>query len=149
MALIKCPECGKEVSDDAKACPSCGHVLKPSVAVPILLGISCLLAALVIAFFLPSYLNPETEAQATEFHIPYLITLIIAVVTLVSAVLGFVNIKVKQKGLTFASIACSIICFALLAYGFSLTTEFFLMVPFILGGSALSLIASCLSFKTL
>lgn len=28
MALIKCPECGKEnVSDTAKACPECGYVL--------------------------------------------------------------------------------------------------------------------------
>ena len=25
MALIKCPECGKEVSDKAKACPNCGY----------------------------------------------------------------------------------------------------------------------------
>ena len=25
MALIKCPGCGKEVSDKAIACPSCGH----------------------------------------------------------------------------------------------------------------------------
>lgn len=25
MALIKCPECGKEVSDRATACPNCGH----------------------------------------------------------------------------------------------------------------------------
>ena len=24
MALIKCPECGKEVSDKAAACPNCG-----------------------------------------------------------------------------------------------------------------------------
>lgn len=24
MALIKCPECGKEISDKAAACPSCG-----------------------------------------------------------------------------------------------------------------------------
>lgn len=24
MALIKCPECGKEVSDKASACPNCG-----------------------------------------------------------------------------------------------------------------------------
>lgn len=28
MALIKCPECGKEVSDTAKNCPSCGYLLK-------------------------------------------------------------------------------------------------------------------------
>lgn len=28
MALIKCPECGKEVSDRAPACPNCGTLLK-------------------------------------------------------------------------------------------------------------------------
>lgn len=27
MALIKCPECGKEVSDSARNCPSCGYPL--------------------------------------------------------------------------------------------------------------------------
>lgn len=28
MALIKCPECGKEVSDKADVCPSCGYPIK-------------------------------------------------------------------------------------------------------------------------
>jgi len=28
MALIKCPECGKEVSDTSYKCPSCGFVIK-------------------------------------------------------------------------------------------------------------------------
>ena len=28
MALIKCPECGKEVSTAAEACPHCGYPLK-------------------------------------------------------------------------------------------------------------------------
>ena len=27
MALINCPECGKEISDKAVACPSCGYPL--------------------------------------------------------------------------------------------------------------------------
>ena len=27
MALIKCPECEKEISDQAKYCPSCGYGL--------------------------------------------------------------------------------------------------------------------------
>ncbi len=27
MALIKCPECGRSVSDRAKSCPSCGYVI--------------------------------------------------------------------------------------------------------------------------
>jgi hypothetical protein len=29
MALIKCPECGNEVSDMAQACPRCGRPLNP------------------------------------------------------------------------------------------------------------------------
>lgn len=29
MALINCPECGKEVSTSAVACPNCGHPLAP------------------------------------------------------------------------------------------------------------------------
>ena len=28
MALINCPECGKEISDEAKSCPNCGKPLK-------------------------------------------------------------------------------------------------------------------------
>ncbi|OGY35235.1 MAG: hypothetical protein A3D99_01010 [Candidatus Andersenbacteria bacterium RIFCSPHIGHO2_12_FULL_45_11] len=28
MALIKCPECKKEISDKAGACPSCGYSVK-------------------------------------------------------------------------------------------------------------------------
>ena len=28
MALIKCPECGKEFSDKAPACPNCGYPIE-------------------------------------------------------------------------------------------------------------------------
>lgn len=28
MALIKCPECGKNISDKAVACPQCGYNLQ-------------------------------------------------------------------------------------------------------------------------
>ncbi len=31
MALIKCPECGKEISDTAKQCPHCGFTLKTNI----------------------------------------------------------------------------------------------------------------------
>lgn len=30
MAMIKCPECGKEVSDKASACPNCGCPIAPA-----------------------------------------------------------------------------------------------------------------------
>ena len=29
MALIKCPECGTEVSDKAEKCPKCAYPIKP------------------------------------------------------------------------------------------------------------------------
>ena len=31
MALIKCSECGKEISDKAKVCPNCGNPLEENV----------------------------------------------------------------------------------------------------------------------
>ena len=30
MALIKCPECGNQISTNATTCPHCGNPLKPS-----------------------------------------------------------------------------------------------------------------------
>lgn len=34
MALIKCPECGKEVSDKADSCPECGYPISRKSAPP-------------------------------------------------------------------------------------------------------------------
>lgn len=34
MALIKCPECGKEISGRASACPNCGYPIQEHVADP-------------------------------------------------------------------------------------------------------------------
>jgi len=31
MALISCPECGKEISDVARACPHCGYAIRESL----------------------------------------------------------------------------------------------------------------------
>ena len=30
MALVRCPECAREVSDRAESCPGCGYPLRPS-----------------------------------------------------------------------------------------------------------------------
>lgn len=35
MALINCPECGKQVSDKANACPNCGYPIAASTGVKI------------------------------------------------------------------------------------------------------------------
>ena len=32
MALIKCPECGKDVSTSASSCPHCGYPLRPTTS---------------------------------------------------------------------------------------------------------------------
>ena len=34
MALIKCPECGKQVSDKAPTCPSCGSPIDTTIRCP-------------------------------------------------------------------------------------------------------------------
>ena len=46
MALIKCPECGKEISDKAKACPECGYKMKKSKKkfIPILIFVLLVVA---------------------------------------------------------------------------------------------------------
>lgn len=31
MALSRCPDCGKDVSDQANSCPNCGHPIKAVV----------------------------------------------------------------------------------------------------------------------
>ena len=30
MAMIQCPECGKQISSAAASCPNCGHPLTPT-----------------------------------------------------------------------------------------------------------------------
>lgn len=34
MALIKCPGCGKDISENAQACPNCGEPIDTSVKCP-------------------------------------------------------------------------------------------------------------------
>lgn len=34
MALIRCPECGRDISSQAPACPSCGYPLQAANAPP-------------------------------------------------------------------------------------------------------------------
>lgn len=48
MALIKCPECGKEISDTAKSCPNCGHKTK-KLDKRIIIAIVSIITTIVIA----------------------------------------------------------------------------------------------------
>lgn len=57
MPMIICPDCSKEMSDAAPACPNCGRPNSPRTATPaerpvsILLGIGILLVPLIFAWF--------------------------------------------------------------------------------------------------
>ena len=68
MALIRCPECGKEISDSAQVCPNCGcktelgnqnEIMKTSLLVDIgftVLGIICAIDAFVVLIILAAVL---------------------------------------------------------------------------------------------
>lgn len=62
MALIECKECGKQISDEAKRCPSCGaKVKKPASFVWWIVG------AMVIYGMVSGAINPaEPPPQQTE-----------------------------------------------------------------------------------
>ena len=50
MALIKCPECGKGISNKAKKCPNCGYTLKKTNKKIILIFILLLVIALFVIY---------------------------------------------------------------------------------------------------
>ena len=78
MSLISCPECGKAVSSEAQACPSCGHPIKPPpipanktglwwglgclIAVPALLTIVAIVG-LLAAIAIPSFIKARSTSQ--------------------------------------------------------------------------------------
>lgn len=49
MALVKCPRCGKEISDQAEKCPNCGLVVKRQKSKKmIIVLVSILLVTLIV-----------------------------------------------------------------------------------------------------
>lgn len=66
MALIKCRECGKEISDKAESCPNCGNILKEKTkkvgTIVILIASSIFVVfffLLQMASFTPTQKNPN------------------------------------------------------------------------------------------
>lgn len=85
MALIKCPECGKEISDKVKICPNCGYpnpgknkkvisktvFIKFVIIVAVLIGIIAAILALINSNPEKKYLSLFRSAKyedATEFY---------------------------------------------------------------------------------
>lgn len=68
MAIVKCPECGHEVSDTATKCPSCGKVLrkpKRSIIGKIFLWIFYLFNAIML-IWLVTGLGSVSEIETTN-----------------------------------------------------------------------------------
>lgn len=64
MAMIKCPECGKDVSDKAKVCPNCGVKIKrKSKKIPIIILVIVLLILGLVGAFIW-----ETNNKTNKTH---------------------------------------------------------------------------------
>lgn len=57
MALIKCPECGKEISDKTSSCPNCGYPIKKKITfthkkiiVPIVIVALAVIVIFIVSF---------------------------------------------------------------------------------------------------
>lgn len=51
MAMIHCPECNKEISDNAEKCPNCGCLLKKEHSVIGIIGFSLSIISLFVGFY--------------------------------------------------------------------------------------------------
>lgn len=49
MAIIKCPECGKEISDSVKRCPNCAYKLKRTNKRKIVIIVAILVVVSIVA----------------------------------------------------------------------------------------------------
>jgi hypothetical protein len=65
MALIKCRECGRDISNQAKSCPQCGAKVKKPVG-PLGIFVVLVLAAVVVSSFFISQKETETQAKQAQ-----------------------------------------------------------------------------------
>lgn len=64
MALIKCKECGKEISDKASKCPNCGCKIHNNKIIPIIIIVSVVVLAIIGvigAAYISSYIDKHKE----------------------------------------------------------------------------------------
>jgi hypothetical protein len=68
MALTKCKECGKEISTEAKSCPSCGVVLKKKTGYFFYIVVSLLIV--ILLFMVGSLMNSDSTKPEAGFSMP-------------------------------------------------------------------------------
>ncbi len=85
MAIIKCPDCKKEISSDAESCLNCGKPIKPkaSVVKQILIGLGFFIAFAVL--ILGILLLLISEGNSTLGGIGFVVLVLSGLVILVLA----------------------------------------------------------------
>lgn len=114
MALVKCPECGKEVSSDSKVCPSCGKQLKKPIAPIVLLILSVLMSLWVASVLLiPTTDNYLQAYDQAYFENSYWMLLSIVGSASISGILLLINTKIDSKLLNTIGVVLSVVSLAL------------------------------------
>ena len=106
MALINCPECLKEVSDNAKMCPHCGFPLKKK-------GKGFAIASLVLGIFACVYSMPVLSLKLVDPPKEFAIgmALYVMIFAILSLIFGLVShkkgckLKIKTAGITLSIIS--------------------------------------------
>ena len=113
MALIKCKECGKQISDTATSCPHCGYELKKKITKPKKTGAIIILIAnsifliffilMLLASLAPTQQNPEytnstggitigapQQAETLDKNVQLVVGWIFLICPLVSTILSII-----------------------------------------------------------
>lgn len=88
MALMKCPECGKEISSLAKSCPNCGCPIASSNAVSGSVEQQNMEAALVVS---AKHLHPQNRSQK------FIVALVAIIIGILVIVFLFVVPNLKES----------------------------------------------------
>ena len=112
MALIKCPECGKEISDKADTCPSCGGPVNGQKSIVVKKDYKskaklCMIIGIVV-FLLSGVLTMVTTGFMTGLKAQYIMSgngaylifdFLLDVMTWIGIILFIVGIVYKIKSL--------------------------------------------------
>lgn len=150
MSLIKCNECGKEISDKAESCPNCGYTDKSTTVktstqmrtgsiISLIANIIILLIALCLAVSSVLPANPNSSSTTTTtvaftyfaFEVICIIASLYCTVFLIMYLCNKIkNIKIYRICVLLASII-ELIMSVLAIYGFGCCGMFFAIFPLI------------------
>ena len=121
MALIKCPECGKQYSNKAKSCPNCGYQPRKSSA-PIVMTITGVMSIVIAILCLnQSTLVSRLSAIAQSSDLGGIAGIVMAVLLIFTGVLA---ICIREIDSEWGSLICMAICLVASYIGAALNTAY-------------------------